>query len=124
MGYCCCCSVAKLCLSLCNPMNCSTPVFSVSELAQIHVHPVSDAIQPFHLLSPTSPLTLNLSASGPFPMSQFLATGGQNIGASASSNGLDKNKAVFLISQVEILFLVPPKGKNLFQSQYKLEKVF
>ena len=57
-------------------------------------------------------------------MSQFLATGGQNIGASASSNGLDKNKAVFLISQVEILFLVPPKGKNLFQSQYKLEKVF
>ena len=26
---CCCCSVAKLCPTLCNPMNCSMPVFPV-----------------------------------------------------------------------------------------------
>ena len=45
-----CCSVTQSCLTLCNPMDCSTPVFSVlhhlPELAQAHVHWVSDAIQP------------------------------------------------------------------------------
>ena len=39
---CCCCSVTKLCVSLCDPMDCSTPGSSVlqyfPELAQIHVH--------------------------------------------------------------------------------------
>ena len=38
----CCCSVAKLCLTLFNPMNCSMPGFPVHhqilELAQTHVH--------------------------------------------------------------------------------------
>ena len=57
---CCCCSVAQLCLTLCNPMDCSTPGFPVlhylPELAQTHVHWVNDAIQPSHpLLSPSSP---------------------------------------------------------------------
>ena len=37
-----CCSVAKSCLTLCDPMNCSTPNFLVlqypTELAQTHVH--------------------------------------------------------------------------------------
>ena len=45
-------------------MNCSTPGFSVLhhllELAQTHVHRVSDAIQPSHPLSPSSPPALNL----------------------------------------------------------------
>ena len=39
------------CLSLCYRMDCSTPGFPVHhqlpELAQSHVHPVSDVIQPF-----------------------------------------------------------------------------
>ena len=39
---CCCCSVTKLCLTLCDPMDCSTPGFTVlhhlPELAQTHVH--------------------------------------------------------------------------------------
>ena len=61
-----CCSIAKLCLTLWDPMNCSTPGFPVfhylSEFTQIHVH---DAIQPSHLLSPT-PLS---SCPQPFPVS-------------------------------------------------------
>ena len=40
---------------------------------------VSDAIQPSHLLSPSSP-----PVSGSFPMSWLLASGGQNIGAPPS----------------------------------------
>ena len=42
----------KLCLTLCDPMNCSTPGFPVHhqgpELAHTHVYQVGDAIQPSH----------------------------------------------------------------------------
>ena len=48
--------VAQLCPTLCDPMDCSTPGFPVhhhfSELAQTHVHWVSDAIQPSRPLYP------------------------------------------------------------------------
>ena len=51
-----CCSVTKSCLTLCDPMYCSTPGFPVlhqlPEFAQTHVHWVSDAIQPSHPLRP------------------------------------------------------------------------
>ena len=58
-------SVAQSCLTLCNPMDHSTPGFPVRhqhlELAQTHVHWVSDAIQPSHSLLPPSLPALNLS---------------------------------------------------------------
>ena len=51
--------MAQLCLTLCNPMDCSTPglpVHHLLEFAQTHVHWVGDAIQPSHpLLSPSPP---------------------------------------------------------------------
>ena len=57
-------SVAQSCLTFCNHMDCSMPGFPVHhkllELAQTHVHQVSDAIQPSHLLSFPSP-AFNLS---------------------------------------------------------------
>ena len=60
-----CCSVAKSCLTLCNPMDCRMPGFPVlhylPEFAQIHVHWVGDTIQPSHLLLPSSPPAFNLS---------------------------------------------------------------
>ena len=60
----CCCLVAQSCLTLCNPMDCSTPGFfslhHLPKLAQTHVHWVSDAIQPSHPLSSPSP-AFNLS---------------------------------------------------------------
>ena len=47
-------SVAQSCLTLCDPMNCSTPGLPVHhqlvEFTQTHVHRVSDAIQPSHPL--------------------------------------------------------------------------
>ena len=52
-------SVAQLCLTLCNPMNCSTPGLPVPhqlpEFIQTHVRQVGDAIQPSHPLSSPSP---------------------------------------------------------------------
>ena len=53
-------SVAQSCLTLCDPMNRSTPGFPVHhqlpEFTEIHIHQVSDAIQPSHPLSSPSPL--------------------------------------------------------------------
>ena len=58
-------SVTQLCLTDCDPMDCSTPGFPVHhqlpELAQTHVHWVSYAIQQSHPLSSPSPLAFNLS---------------------------------------------------------------
>ena len=51
--------VAQSCLTLCDPMNRSTPGLPVHhqlpEFTQTHVHPVGDAIQSSHPLSSPSP---------------------------------------------------------------------
>ena len=61
----CCCLVTKSCPRLCDPVDYRTPGFLVLhyllELAQTHVHQVSDDIQPSQPLLPPSPPALNLS---------------------------------------------------------------
>ena len=58
-------SVTQSCLTLCNPMDYSTPGFPVHhqhpELTQTHVHQVIDAIRLSHPPPSPSPLTFNLS---------------------------------------------------------------
>ena len=58
-------SITQLCLTLCNPMDCSTPSFPVlyqlPELTQTHVHRVGDAIQSFYPLWSPFPPIFNLS---------------------------------------------------------------
>ena len=58
-------SVVQSCLTLCDPMNRSTPGLPVHhqlpEFTQTRVHQVSDAIQPSHPLSSPSPLAPNPS---------------------------------------------------------------
>ena len=72
-------------------MDCSRPGFPVHhhlpQVAQTHVHQVSDAIQPSHPLSSPSPFYLqSFPASGSFPMSRLFTSGGQIIGVSASAS--------------------------------------
>ena len=59
-----CSSVPQSCLTLCDPMDCSAPGFlahhQLLELIQTHVHQVSEATQPSHLLLSPSP-AFNLS---------------------------------------------------------------
>ena len=82
-----CCSVAKSCLTLCNPIHYSTPGFLVlhylQEFAQTHVHWVCDAIQPSHPQS--------FPALGNFPVSWLCTSGGQSTGTSASLSVLSMN---------------------------------
>ena len=58
-------SIAQLCPTLCNPMDCSTPGLPVHhqlpELAQTHLHRVADAIQPSQPLPSPSPPACSLS---------------------------------------------------------------
>ena len=58
-------SVTQSCLTLCDPMNHSTPGFPVHhhlpEFTQTHVHRLGDAIQPSHPLSSPSLPAPNLS---------------------------------------------------------------
>ena len=58
-------SFTQLCLTLCNPTNCSMPGLPVHrqllEFTQTQVHQVSDAIQPSHPLSSPSPPAPNTS---------------------------------------------------------------
>ena len=89
-------SVAQSCLTLCNPMDCSTPGFPVlhhlPEFAQNSCplswccHPtISSSVAPF------SSCTDSFPASGSSPMSWLLKSGGQSIGASASASVLPVN---------------------------------
>ena len=87
-------SVAQLCLTLCDPMNCSTPGLPVHhqfpEFTQTHpssqwCHP---AISSSVVLFSSCPQSLPESES--FPMSQLFAWGGQSIGVSALASFLPK----------------------------------
>ena len=61
----CCCSVARLFPTFCDPVNCNMPGIPVlhylPEFAQTHVHRVSDVIPPSLPLSSPSPPAFNLS---------------------------------------------------------------
>ena len=61
----CCCSVTQSCLTFCDSIDCSMPGLSVPyhllKFVQVHVHCISDVIQPSHPLTPSSPSALNLS---------------------------------------------------------------
>ena len=81
-------SAAQSCLTICDPMDYSTPGFPVLhhllELAQTHIHWVVDALQPSQpLLSPFPSCPQSFPASGYFPMSQLFTSGGQSTGTSA-----------------------------------------
>ena len=85
-------SVAQLCPTLCDSMNCSTPglpspgVHSNSCPSSQWCHPaISFSIFPF------SSCPQSLPASESFPMSQLVAWGGHSTGVSALASFLPKN---------------------------------
>ena len=80
--------VIQSCLTLCDPMNRSTPGLPVHyhfpEFTQTHVHRVSDAIQPSHPLTSPSPPAFSLFQHQSLLMNWLFTSGGQSIGISAS----------------------------------------
>ena len=89
-------SVAHSCLTLCNPMNRSTPGLPVHhqlpEFTRTHVHRVGDNHPTISSsVVPFSSCPQSLPASGSFQMSQPFASGGQSIGVSALASVLPMN---------------------------------
>ena len=88
-------SVTQSCLTLCDPMNCSTPGLPVQhqllEFTQTHVHWVGDTIQPSHPVFLFFSCLQFFPASGSFLMSQIFASGGQSVGVSATASVLSMN---------------------------------
>ena len=82
------------CLTLCDPTNCSTPGFPALhyflELAQTHVHLVSDGIESFHHLFPPS-FAFTLSQHQGLFQWVDSASGGQNTGLSVLVSVLSMN---------------------------------
>ena len=89
-----CCLVTQLCLTLCDPIDCSMPGLPVPQhlpkFAQIHVHCIGDAVQPSYPLMPSSS-ALNLSQHQRLSMSHLCTSDNQNTGASASASVLSVN---------------------------------
>ena len=87
-------SVAQSRPTLCDPMDHRTPGLPVYhqllELAQTHVHWVSDAIHSSSVV-PFSSCLQSFPASGSFQTSHFFASGGQSIGVLASVSVLPMN---------------------------------
>ena len=88
-------SVAQSCLTLCDPMDCSTTSFPVHhqlpEPTQTYVHCIGDAIQPSQSVIPFSSRLQSFSVSGSFPVSRYFASRGQSIGVLASATVLPMN---------------------------------
>ena len=91
----CCCSVAKLCPTLCDPMDCNTlgscpSVFSrmcsdSCPLSQRCYLTISSSATPFSFCLQSFP------ASGSFPVSRLFPSSGQSIGVSALTSVLSMN---------------------------------
>ena len=94
--YHCCFSVAQMCPTLCDPMDCSMPGFPCPSptpracsnscpLSRWHHPTISSSVIPF------SSCLQSFSGSGSFLMSQLFTSGGQSIAASASASVLPLN---------------------------------
>ena len=91
--FCCCCSVPKSYSTLCDTMDCSTPVLPVpqgvcpssSPLSWWCCPTISTSVALFSFCLQSFP------ASGSFPMSRLFESDGQSIGASASASVLPMN---------------------------------
>ena len=108
-------------LTLCNLMDCSTPVFPVlhhyPEFVQIHVHWIDDAIQPSYPLSPPSPPAFNLSQH-----ESALCSGGQSIRALASASVLPTNTQGWFPLGLTGLISLLSKGLSRVSSNTTVQK--
>ena len=113
------CSVNQSCLTLCYPMDCSTPSLPVHhqllEMAQTHVHRVHPTIS--SSVVPFSSHLQSFPASGSFPVSQFFTSGGQkywSFSFSISPSNEYSGLISFRINWLDLL-AVPGTLKSLLQ---------
>ena len=107
------CSVARLCLTLCNPMDWGTPGSSV-----LHYLPKLCPLNWWCYLTISSPgapffCLQYFPASGSFPRSQLFSSSGESAAASASASVLPKNiQGWFPLGLIGLISLLP-KGLSI-----------
>ena len=113
------CSGIQLCLTLCDPVDCSTPGFPVlhhlPELAQTHIHGVSDAIWASRSLSsPYSPAFYLSQHQGLF---QWVGFAHQVASVGASASVLPMKCSGLIPFRIDWFDLLAVQGtlKSLFQ---------
>ena len=117
----CCCSVTQSCPTLCDPMDCSRPGFPVLhhllELAQAHVHWISNAIQPSHPLSSPSPPAFCLSSIRVFSNELALPIGWPRYWSFSFSIGHSNVYSGFISFRIDWFDLLAVQGtfKSLLQ---------
>ena len=117
----CCCSFAKSCPTLCNPMDCSTTGFLVlhclPEFAQTHVHWVDDTTQPSHLCHPLLLMPPIFQAPGSFLMSWLFTSGSQSFRTSTSASILPMYiQGWFLLGLTGLISLLSKELSRVFSS--------
>ena len=119
-------SVTQLCLTLCDPINGSTPwpmsITKLLEFTQTHVHRVGGAIQPSHPLLSPSPSALNLSQYQGVFMNQLFASGGQSTGVSALASFLPKKSQDWSPSEWTSWISLQSKGLSRVFSNATVQK--
>ena len=120
-------SVAQSCLTLCNLMNCSTPGLPIHhhlpEFIQIHVHRVSDAIQPSHPWSSPSPPAPNPSQhQSLFQWVNSSPWGGQSTRVSALASFLPRKSQGWSPSEWTGWFSLHSKGLSRVFSNTAVQK--
>ena len=113
---------SQSCVWLFDPMDCNTPGFPVLhhllEVAQVHVHWVSDAIQPSHSLSPPSPPALLF----PSVRRRFFVSDGQSIVVSAPASVLPVNNQGWFPLGLTGLISLQSKGFSRVFSNTTVQK--
>ena len=118
-----CCSVAKLCLTICDPMDCSKPRLPCSSPSPGVCSNLSQLSWWCHQITSFSVTTFSscpqsFPASGSFPMSGLFTSGGQNIGASPSASLIPMNThSWFPLGLTGLISLLSVQGtlKSLLQ---------
>ena len=131
-------SVTQSCLTLRNPMNCSTPGLSVHhQLLEFSSNscPLSWWCHPtiLSLVLPFSSCLQSFPASGSFPVSQFFTSGGRSIGVSASASVLPVNIQDWFplgltgLISLQILYCTPSVGETcvfLYVSYHYVQQIW
>ena len=115
-------SATQLCLTFCDPMDCSTPGFPLPyylpKFAQTHVHWIGNAIQPFSSsVAPFSSWPPSFSASGLFQRASSLHQVAKVLEASASASVLPMNiQGLFSLGWTGLIFLQSKRLSRVFSS--------
>ena len=115
-------SVTQSCLTLCDPMDCNMPGFSVHHqiLSLLKLKSIESEM-PYSVI-PFSSCLHSLPASGSFRMSQFFTSGDQSIGVSAPASVFPMNFQVWFPLGLTDLISLQSKGLSRVFSNTTVQK--